>query len=231
MKTAGIIGGIGPESTIEYYRFIIAAYRERQPDGTYPSLIINSVDLSRLLGMVTADQRREAVDYLVAEIEKLARAGVDFAALAANTPHMVFDEIQARSPIPLISIVEATCEHARKLGLSKVGLFGTSFTMQERFYPEVFARAGISLIAPSEDEQTFIHDKYMNELLKNIFLDETRAGLLDIVDRLKERDQVEGMILGGTELPLILTSAEHKGLPFLNTTRIHAARIVREIIG
>jgi aspartate racemase len=230
MKTVGIIGGIGPESTIEYYRYIIAAYRERHPDGSYPSLVINSIDLNRLLRMVTTDRRREAVDFLVTEIEKLARAGVDFGALASNTPHMVFDEIQARSRLPLVSIVEATCERARELGLRRVALFGTRFTMQGQFYPEVFTRAGISLILPAEDEQIYIHNKYMNEFLNNIFLPETRARLLGIVDRMRERDNIEGLILGGTELPLILTDQEHNGLPFLNTIRIHVDCIVTELL-
>src|SRR5437016_6262005 len=117
MKTVGIIGGIGPESTIEYYRYIIAAYRELQADGSYPKMIINSVDLTKLIGLVTANELSKLAEHLVSEIDKLVRAGADFGVLASNTPHIVFDEIQARSPLPLISIVEATCERARELGL------------------------------------------------------------------------------------------------------------------
>ena len=193
MKTVGIIGGIGPESTIEYYRLIIAAYRERQ-SGTgvppvdnhaqdaratsYPSIIINSVDLTKLLGWVGANELGAFTDFLVGEIERLARAGADFGALASNTPHLVFDELQRRSPIPLISIVESTCDAAQALGLKRVALFGTSFTMKGSFYPDVFSRAGITIVVPTEDEQAYIHEKYMKDLLNGIILAETRERLL-----------------------------------------------------
>ena len=229
MKTVGIIGGIGPESTVEYYRFIIEGYRERKPDGSYPSIIINSIDLNRLIAWMNADELDSAADYVSHEIERLARAGADFGALASNTPHIVFDQLRARSRIPLISIVESTCDKAHALGLKRVGLLGTRFTMQARFYPEVFDRAGIDLIVPHQDEQDYIHQKYMDELLKNIFLPETCAGLVAIVNRLKERDGVEAVILGGTELPLILRGANAE-LPFLDTTRLHAERIVDQLV-
>ena len=243
MKTVGIIGGIGPESTIEYYRLIIAAYRERQsgtgvanyhaqdaPATSYPSIIINSVDVSKLLGWMATNQLDAVTDYLLNEIERLARAGADFGALAANTPHIVFEEICRRSLIPLVSIVEATCAAARALGLKRVALFGTRFTMQGHFYPDVFAKAGITIIVPRDDEQTYIHEKYINELLQDIFLPESRAGLLAIVDRMKAGDDIQAVILGGTELPLILRDAEPDGIPFLDTTRIHVNSIVAELV-
>jgi len=230
MKTVGIIGGVGPESTIEYYRLIIEAYRQRRTDGSYPSIIINSVDISRLLAWMKADNLAAVTDYLADELERLARAGADFGALASNTPHIVFDELQKRSPIPLLSIVEATRDEARARGIKKAGLFGTRFTMQAQFYPEVFGRAGIQIIAPNDEEQSYIHEKYLGELLNNIFASETRDSLLAIVDRLKEREDIEGLILGGTELPLILRDKEHNGVPFLDTTRIHVQSIVNKLL-
>src|SRR5579863_4257894 len=118
-KTIGIIGGIGPESTIEYYRLILAGYRERRPDGGYPAILINSIDLKRVLGLIAANELGELTEYLVREIARLARARVDFALLASNTPHIVFDEVHARVGIPLISIVEAACEAAKDLRLKK----------------------------------------------------------------------------------------------------------------
>src|SRR5437016_1279209 len=129
MKTLGIIGGIGPESTIDYYRLVLAAYRKQKPDESQPSIIINSIDLKKMLDLIAANQLAEVAEYLVEEIQKLARAGADFGLLAANTPHIVFDELQRRSPIPLVSIVQAACERAKVLGLKKLGLLGTQFTM------------------------------------------------------------------------------------------------------
>jgi aspartate racemase len=230
MKTVGIIGGIGPESTIDYYRAIIATYREQKPDGSYPSIIINSIDLKKIVDLITANELAKVTEYLVAELQKLARAGADCALLAANTPHIVFEEIRLQSPIPLVSIVQATCDAAKALGLKRVGLFGTRFTMQGRFYPDVFSKAGITLVVPEPDEQTYIHDKYMNELLKGIILPETRERLLTIVDRLKEREGIQGLILGGTELPLILRDVNDRGIPFLDTTQIHVKALVASML-
>lgn len=230
MKTVGLIGGIGPESTIEYYRSIISSYREQKPDGGYPAIMVNSVNLTLLLEWMKVNELEKVIEYLILEVEKLAKAGAHFGALASNTPHIVFDEIQQGSRIPLISIVEAACERVQALGFKKVALFGTRYTMQGRFYPEVFTRAGIELVVPDTEEQTYIHDKYLGEFLNNIFLTETRQALLAIVDDLKVRHSIDGVILGGTELPLILRDDEQNGVRLLDTTRIHCDRIVRELL-
>src|SRR5438132_6261586 len=127
MKTLGIIGGVGPESTIDYYSTIIARYRERKPDGSYPSFFINSIDLKKMVDLITANDLAGVSQYLLDEIRKLAGAGADFALIAANSPHIVFDDVQRQSPIPLLSIVEATCEAAKVMGLKRVALIGTRF--------------------------------------------------------------------------------------------------------
>jgi len=229
-KTLGLIGGTGPESTIEYYRLLIAKYRELA-DGNAPPLIINSVNIKPLLEWMTAGELRKVTDYLAAEVEKLYKAGANFAALTANTPHIVFDELQQRSAIPLISIVEATRDYVEKLGLKTVALFGTRFTMQASFYPEVFSRTGIKLVTPNDEEQNYIHEIYLGELLKDVFRPETRAKLLDILDAMRARDGIQATILGGTELPLLLRDEAHNGLPLLDTTRIHVDRLIAELVG
>ena len=229
MKMLGIIGGVGPESTIEYYQNIIALYRERQRDGSYPEFIINSVDLKKGLDFMAANNLTGMADYLLEEIGKLARAGANFGLISANTPHIVFDEVASKSPIPLISIVEATCEAANARKLKRLGLFGTRFTMQGTFYPKVFSREGIELVAPDAKDQEYIHDKYLNELVPGKFLPETRDGLLAIVDRMHAKSDIDGVILAGTELPLILRDADHKEIPLLDTTRIHCQAAVAEM--
>jgi len=229
MKIPGIIGGVGPESTIQYYRTIVALYRERKPDGSYPQLIINSINLKTGMDFMAANDFAGAVAHLLHEIERLALAGADFGLIAANTPHMVFDDIAPQSPIPLISIVEATCEAAKGMKLKRLGLFGTRFTMQGDFYPAVFTREEIELVVPQPDDQAYIDDKYMNELVLGKFLPETSTGLLTIVDRLKEKHDIDGVILAGTELPLILRAPEHRGIPLLDTMKIHAHAAVAEM--
>lgn len=229
MKTLGLIGGTGPESTIDYYRLLTAQYREKA-DGASPPIIINSVDLKRMIAWMGANELDKVTDYLVAQFETLEKAGVDFAALTANTPHIVFDELKSRVNLPLISIVEAACERAQALRFKSVGLFGTRYTMQAPFYPKVFARTDIKLVTPNAEEQDYIHDKYFGELLKDTFLPETRAKFLNIAEEMKARDGVEAIILGGTEIPLLLRTEEHNGVQLLDTTRIHVDRLIEEML-
>lgn len=230
MRTAGMIGGLGPESTIDYYRSIIARYRARQKDAEYPHIVINSLDVDKGIGLLDAGKLDEFADYIAAGVEVLVRAGADFAFIAANTPHLVFDEVQRRSAIPLVSIVRATCQQAKKLGLVKLGLFGTGFTMRASFYPEEFERAAMMLIRPTESEREFIHRKYIGELLKNQFLPETRTALLKIAERMKNEDGIEGLVLAGTELPLLLRDTPPQGLALLDTTVIHVETVVDELL-
>src|SRR4029453_2665613 len=230
MKTLGIIGGLGPESTIDYYGRIIALYRERTRDGSYPQFIINSIDMKKGLDFMEANDLIGMADYLLEEIGKLARTGATFGLISANTPHIVFDEVASKSPVPLISIVEATCAAAKARKLKRLALFGTRYTMQATFYSKVFSREGIELLVPDLEDQAYIHDKYLNELVSGKFLPETRSGLLAIVDRMKTNNNIDGVILAGTELPLILRDSEHNGIPFLDTTEIHCEAAVTEML-
>ena len=230
MKTLGIIGGLGPESTVDYYQRIIALYRERTADGSYPDFIIASVNLRKGLNFMDAGDLAGMADYLLEAIGKLARAGADFGIISANTPHIVFDEVAAKSSIPLISIVEATCAAAKARNLKRLALFGTRYTMLANFYPKVFSREGIALLVPEREDQDYLHEKYFSELVPGKFLPETRAGLLAIVDRMKAKSNIDGVILAGTELPLILRDPDHNGVPFLDTTKIHCKAAVVEML-
>jgi aspartate racemase len=230
MKTLGIIGGLGPESTIDYYGKIIALYRERTGDGSYPQFIINSINMKKGLDFMEANNLAGMANYLLEEIGKLARGGATFGLISANTPHIVFDQVASKAPIPLISIIEATCAAAQARKLKRLALLGTRYTMQATFYPKVFSREGIELLVPGPEDQTYIHDKYLNELVSGKFLADTRAGLLAIVDRMKEKRDIDGVILAGTELPLILRDREPNGIPFLDTTQIHCEAAVTEML-
>jgi aspartate racemase len=230
MKTLGMIGGVGPESTLDYYKNIIAMYRERRPDGHYPQFVINSIDLQTGIDFLEADDLSGMAEFLLNEIKKLPLAGAEFGIIAANTPHIVFDEVAARSPIPLISIVKAACDHAKERRLKRLALLGTRYTMQSGFYQKVFRGAAIDLVVPEEKDQDYIHEKYFGELVPGIFLPETRAGLLAIVDRMKAKIDIEGVVLAGTELALILRGESHNGLALLDTGKIHCQAAVNEMI-
>ena len=230
MKTLGIIGGLGPESTLDYYQRIIALFREHSGAGHYPEFVVVSVDLRKGLDFMEANDLSGMANYLLKAIDKLARSGADFGIISANTPHIVFDEVAPKSPIPLISIVEVTRAAAKMQNLKRLLLMGTRYTMQSDFYPKVFAREGIELVVPDPHDQVYIHDKYMNELVPGEFLAQTRVGLLAIVDRMKTTSDIEGVILAGTELPLILPDPIHNGIPFLDTTQIHVEATVAHML-
>ena len=229
MATLGIVGGLGPESTIDYYRRILEEWKRNDPSST-PSIIIDSLDVNRGLRLVEHD-RPGLIEYLSASINRLAAAGADFAAMAANTPHVVFDDLVARSPIPLVSIVEACAEEARRRDLRRLGLLGTRFTMEGSFYPEVFARRGMTIVAPNDKERAWIHERYIGQLLKGDFRDETRDGVESVIRRLREEENIDGVILGGTELTLLLADATVEGIPALDTTALHVAAIVERLRG
>jgi aspartate racemase len=223
-KRVGLVGGLGPESTIDYYRRILAAW-ERLDPASAPAIVIDSLDVATGLRLVERD-RAGLVDYLLASLVRLAGAGVDFAAMTANTPHIVFDELAERSPVPLVSIVEVCAAAARARGLKRLLLLGTRFTMAADFFPRVFQRHGIEVAAPEEAERAWLHQRYVGELLKGDFREQTRREVVDLVERLRVERAVDGVILGGTELPLLLGGPVIAGLPALDTTELHVAAIV-----
>jgi aspartate racemase len=230
VKTAGMIGGIGPESTIAYYRAIVEQYRARTHEGTAPALIINSIDMPRMREMINENRLPEVTEYLAGEVERLERAGADFAVLAAVTPHIVFDRLLERVRLPLLSIVDATRDAALALGLRKLALLGTRYTMQAAFFPEAFAKAAVQIVTPTAEEQDYLHAIYFDQLVKGAFLPETRQKVLGIVERMQHDEGITAVILGGTELPLLLEQAEHGGVRFLDTMQIHVVRIVDELV-
>jgi aspartate racemase len=229
VTTLGLVGGLGPESTIDYYRRLQDAWAREDP-ATAPSIVIDSLDVQRALRLVDTD-RPALIEYLLASLRRLAGAGVDFAAMTANTPHIVFDELAARSPVPLVSIVEVCAEEARRRGSRRLALLGTRFTMEGQFYPAVFARHGLAVIAPNEADRRWVHEKYVGELLEGVFRDDTRGELISLVGRLRDDQRVDGVILGGTELPLLLSAPLIADVPVLDTTALHVAALVRRLRG
>lgn len=229
MKTIGILGGLGPESTSDYYREIISAFNTKYTELAYPEIIIYSVNINELMQFVKVSAWGKLTEWLLGKIQCIHNAGAEFAVIASNTPHIVFDELQALSPIPLLSIVEQTSKKAQKMGLKNLGLLGTKLTMESDFYMKPFIQKGMSVVVPTENEQKLIHHRLFSEIELGIFKDSTRNELLDIAKRMVDQDKIDSLILGCTELPLILTKNEF-GIPFLNTTAIHCESIIEYCI-
>ena len=227
MAIAGLVGGLGPESTIDYYRRILESWQRERPDSA-PSLVIDSLDVQQAVRLVGSD-RAGLIEFLTGSIRRLEGAGVDFIAITANTPHIVFDELASRSAVPLLSIVEVCADAALSRGLRRLILLGTRFTMEAPFYPQVFARRGLTIVTPGEPERAALHDRYIGELLKGEFKDETRCLFVSVVERLRDQQRVDGVVLGGTELPLLMPGDTIAGLPALDTTALHVAAIVERL--
>ncbi|MCA1760712.1 MAG: amino acid racemase, partial [Bacteroidales bacterium] len=228
MKRIGIIGGLGPEATVDYYKEIIAAFNKINNNGSlnYPDILIYSVNMALFFKMLDKKDYTGAAEYISGKIEQLANAGADFAAISANTPHLFFDEIKRRSPLPMISIVEAASEKAREMGLKKCGLLGTKFTMDAQFIDKVFAKYGIGIATPSEIQKDRINELLFRELELGIFKESTKKELLEIVQEMIDRQSIDSVVLGCTELPIMFSENAYCGIPFLNTTRIHVKAIV-----
>jgi aspartate racemase len=227
MTTVGLVGGLGPESTIDYYRRIIDVWQRDDPSSA-PPIVIDSLDVTRGIHLVETD-RQGLIEYLMASLRRLAGAGADFIAMTANTPHIVFDELDVQSPVPLLSIVETCAQEAKRLGRTRLALLGTRFTMEAPFYPTVFERNGMEIVTPNKKERDWVHDKYMNELLKGQFRDDVRRDVVSLITRLRDDEGIDGVILGGTELTLLLSAPVIAEVPALDTTALHVNAIVKRL--
>ena len=227
MTSVGLVGGLGPESTIDYYRRIIDGWQRHDP-ATTPAMVIDSLDPNRALFLVQNDTNA-FFEYILGSVRRLAAAGVDFIAITANTPHLIYDELASVSSRPMISIVEVCAEEARRRNLRRPLLLGTRFTMEAPFYPNVCARFGIAVVSPDDEERRWLHQRYVDELLKGDLRDDTRQRVESLIDQMRERQGIDGVILGGTELPLLLRTPTVAGLPVLDTTELHVNAIVERL--
>lgn len=230
MRKFGLIGGIGPETTIVYYRLIIKRFQELTGSNSYPSFIINNIDMTKMIDLVVNKDYEHLTEMLENSIADIQKSGVDFGAIASNTPHIVYDKLIAKINIPIISIVEEACKKAQELNLKTVGLFGTKSTMTNGFYQQTASKFGLEIIIPSTDEIAYIHEKYMNELIYNDIRKETKERLIKIADKLQRTHSIQGLIIGGTELSLILSQQDFENIKLLDTAKIHVDSIVKEMI-
>jgi aspartate racemase len=228
MKKIGIIGGMGPESTVDYYKGIMQAFYHRG-DTTCPEIILYSVNMYEMLKMVEEKRWDDLTEWLLGKMDALMSAGAEFAVIGANTPHVVFDDVAVRSPLPLVSIVEETYRTAEQMAVKRPGLMGTLFTMQSDFFRKPFSRGDMAIVVPDQEDRDYIHHKLFSEIELGIIKDSTRRDLLNIVKKMIDTRSIDSLILGCTELPMILDRDEY-GIPFFNTTAIHIESIVRHCL-
>jgi len=225
MRKIGLIGGMGPESTVVYYKGITSAFHASYDHTGYPEITIESCNLKETLSYSDRDRWDILADVLAKKCNLLKQSGCDFGAIAANTPHKVFDEIQGQTDLPLLSIIEASCDYAKSQDFRKLCLLGTGFTMKSDFFQKIFHAQNIQLCVPAKDEIEFIHEKIFSELEFGIINPQTREKFLSITKRVMSENNCDGAIMGCTELPLII-KAEDIPAAYLDTTAIHINAIV-----
>lgn len=229
MKKLGLIGGTGPESTIAYYRAIIEGVHQAQGDQTLPPLIIESLSVFTVLELCAREDYDALTDYLARAVGNLAAGGAQVASLTALTPHIVFDRLQERSPIPLVSAIEATRDAARERGVARLALLGTTPTMTQGFFARPLAEAGFEVSIPAPDEVALIQDRIVRELEYGVVTDATREEFTAIIGRLRDEEGAQQVILGCTELPLLLNDTTSP-LPCLDAAQIHTSALVAAVL-
>ena len=219
----GILGGMSHESTIKYYDQILEKYYEKQHDYNYPEVIIFSLNFQKIIDLEHSDDRKGYIEYLMEGIMALEQAGASFIVMAANSPHAVYDDLVQLAKVPILSIVKATAEKAHQENLKKLLLLGIKFTMQSTFYQDYFAKEGIEVITPSDEEQNRLNRIIFEELVIGLFNDESKTEILKIINNYS----TDGVILGCTELPLII-SQEDTRVKLLNTINLHVEAVLNQ---
>jgi len=223
-KTIGIVGGLGPESTIAFYGDIAREYHRRFGDYAYPAMVIYSLSFQEII-----DAGYRTSKKVLHAIEALAAAGADFAVAACNSIHTVHEELSDRAPIPWISITEATADAVESAGIKSVALLGTKITMAGDFFPRALSARGIACRTPDTDDRERINRIIFEELVVGDARDESRRRVLEIIERLR-CDGAAGVILGCTELPFLIRP-EDTNLPLFDTNRLLAHKALQIAIG
>ncbi len=225
MNKLGLIGGTGPESTIEYYKGIEYGVQQKSGRSFFPNLTIESLSVFDVLGFCGKQDYAGLTTYLLKGIRNLAAAGAQYAALTGITPHIVFDELSKASPIPLISMVDTARDYAAANGYKKICLLGTLPTMEGTFFQNSFAKRGIEVVTPTAEEKNYIGTKIETELEFGKVLSETQRAFKDIAERIIREEQVQAIVLGCTELPLIFGGVELPVL-YIDVMKVHINALV-----
>lgn len=216
MKRIGILGGISLASTLAYYKTITDLYYERFQDYYYPEILINSLNFQYFTDLEDQNRMEEYKAYILEGISRLEKAGADFILMAANSPHSVLEEIRPQIALPVVSIVDAVAREAKKMGLKTVLLTGIRYTMQRTFYQEGFQKYGIQVLVPNAEEQDTINHIIFDEL---VIHKKTKAAQ-DTFQAILSRYPTDGVILGCTELPLLLQQDDTE-IPLLDSMKLH----------
>jgi aspartate racemase len=227
-KKIGILGGLTPESTITYYMHIVHRYHELYGNHGYPETIIVGVSFQQYEDWMMKEDWDSIEKALLEGLKTLKRAGADFAVIATNTMHILFEKLQKQINMPLISIVDATAEAIKEEGFKKIGLIGTQFSMTKPFYREGLKKHGIEVVTPNKEDRDYIVKVIFEELSVGKLTEESRKGYLKIIDKLVDQG-AEGIVLGCTEIPLLIRQQD-TDVKVFDTATVHAEKALQYAI-
>ena len=226
MKKIGLLGGMGPESTVDYYRGVVYGLQAASGrDDWFPDVTIKSVNIYEMLALCSASPLDGLIDFLSSGVERLYGAGAEIAAMAANTPHIVFDQVEAQSSIPMISITEATAKAASVKGLTKVGILGTQFTIDHVLYDKPLRNYSIEPVYPSDDDVRVLNHIIVDELEHGRVTPTSKNTVVGIIHTMIDAQHIDGIVLGCTELPILITK-DDVPIEVVNSTKAHVDAIV-----
>ena len=225
MKKIGLVGGTGPESTLMYYKELNSRIDTLTDGKAMPDIVIDSVDFRRAWSFVVDERYDLLADYLSEKVENLKRCGAEVISLTAVTMHAVVDEICEKTGADLVSIPKAVCKEAKSRGYKTIGLLGTALTMDKDYMKKDFREAGINVIVPDESDQELVAGRIYEELENGIVKESTLREFQDIITKMKENDGIEALVLGCTELPLLLNNGNCP-VPCLDSVEIHIKELI-----
>lgn len=229
MKKIGLVGGTGPESTLMYYKELNSRIDQLTNGAAMPDMVIESVDFRRAWSLVCDEKYDALSEYLADKVKYLKNSGAEVISLTAGTMHIVFDEIVCKSGVDLVSISKAVCDEAVSKGIKKVGLLGTVFTMEKDYMKTHMLQAGIQVIIPNKEERELVAKRILEELELGIVKESTLREFNTIISRMRDEDGIEAVILGCTELPLLLNS-DNCEVPCLDSAEIHINQLIEQAL-
>ena len=226
MKKIGLVGGTGPESTLMYYKELNTRIDRMTGGAEMPDVAIESVNFHRAWGYVEAGQYGLLADYLAEKVDSLRQGGAEVISLTAGTMHIVLGELLRKTGVPLVSIPKAVCREALEKGYRKIGLLGTLFTMEQDYMKTDFREAGIEVAVPEKADRELVAKRILEELENGIVKESTLEEFQEIIHGMRKKDGIEAVVLGCTELPLILNPGNCP-VPCLDSVEIHINELIR----